>query len=492
MTQSRIVTDLQQQLMTLEQGPTNTATASISDIRSDTWQRIRARLRFMLGEATFNSWFNHVQPASQDAHCYAVSVPTRFLSEWLHSNYRDQLLQAIQDELPTISRVDIIIANTQHAQAITASVNEQQASAVAQLAQSSAALPEQEENAAAFFGSSLDPRFTFAEFMEGSSNALAYAAAQAIASGGNTLPGTNPLYLKAGVGRGKTHLMQAIAHAIEEKQPSRRVLYLSAERFMLAFVRAIRNKTVIDFKDQFRDIDVFMVDDIQFICGKASTQEEFQHTFNALMDAGKQVVIASDRSPFELEGLDERMRSRLAGGLTVDIAAADSNLRSAIVASKARQAGMNLSDDVTYFLADNITANIRELEGALNRLIAHTSLMRQDITLELAQDILRDSIRMQRRDVSIADIQKTVSKHFDVSVNEICSKRRAQRYAKPRHFAMYLAKQLTAHSLPEIGRKFGGRDHTTVMHAVRRVDDLIVRDSAIANDIKTLTRVLQN
>jgi chromosomal replication initiator protein len=336
----------------------------------------------------------------------------------------------------------------------------------------------------------LDQRFTFENFVVGKSNELAHASARKIADA--TAVPFNPLYLYGGVGLGKTHLMHAIAWHIRSRDPGRKVIYLSAEKFMFQFIRALRFKDTVSFKQLFRSVDVLMIDDVQFISGKNSTQEEFFHTFNALVDQNRQIIISGDKSPSDLEGMEERLRSRLGWGLAADIHPTDYELRLGILQSKAERAGAkHVPLKVLEFLAHRITSNIRELEGALNRVLAYSSLVGRPITLETAQEVLQDLLRANDRRVTIEEIQKRVAEHFNIRIADMHSARRARAVARPRQVAMYLAKQLTSRSLPEIGRKFGGRDHTTVMHAVRKIEELREIDSSFAEDIDLLRRMLE-
>src|ERR1041385_6055695 len=336
----------------------------------------------------------------------------------------------------------------------------------------------------------LDPRFTFENFVVGKSNELAHAAALRVAEP-RSVP-FNPLFLYGGVGLGKTHLMHSVAWHIKRRIPARRVIYLSAEKFMYQFIRALRQKNVMTFKEQFRSVDVLMIDDVQFITGKESTQEEFFHTFNALVDQNRQVVISADKSPHDLEGIEERMRSRLGWGLVADIHPTTYELRLGILQSKAEQSGLRLPQKIMEFLAHKIVSNVRELEGAANRNPAQLPLVGRDITLESAQDLLHDLVRANERRITIDEIQRRVAEHFNIKMAEMTSSRRARVVARPRQVAMNLAKQLTSRSLPEIGRKFGGRDHTTVIHAVKKIEELIASDRALAEDVELLRRMLQN
>jgi chromosomal replication initiator protein len=336
----------------------------------------------------------------------------------------------------------------------------------------------------------LDPRFTFENFVVGKSNELAYAAARRVAEA-RTVP-FNPLFLYGGVGLGKTHLMHGIAWHIRTATPNRRVIYLSAEKFMYQFIRALRHKNTMAFKEQFRSVDVLMIDDVQFISGKDSTQEEFFHTFTALVDQNRQVIISADKSPSDLEGLEERMRSRLGWGQVADIHPTTYELRLGILQAKAEILKADIPSKVLEFLAHKITSNVRELEGALTRIVAHATLVGRAVTIETTQDVLHDLLRANDRRVTIEEIQKRVAEHFNIKISDMHSARRARAVARPRQVAMYLAKQLTSRSLPEIGRKFGGRDHTTVMHAVRKIEELRALDSSFSEDVDLLRRMLES
>uniref|UniRef100_UPI001CD63930 chromosomal replication initiator protein DnaA n=1 Tax=Xinfangfangia pollutisoli TaxID=2865960 RepID=UPI001CD63930 len=343
-------------------------------------------------------------------------------------------------------------------------------------------------------GAPLDQRFTFDSFVVGKPNELAHAAARRVAEGG---PVTfNPLFLYGGVGLGKTHLMHAIAHELQQRRPELRVLYLSAEQFMYRFIQALREKQVMDFKSLFRSVDVLMVDDVQFIAGKDSTQEEFFHTFNALVDQNKQIVISADRAPGEIKDLEERIKSRLQCGLVVDLHPTDYELRLGILQQKAdfyrsQYKGLAISPLVMEFLAHRITTNVRVLEGALTRLYAFASLVGREITLDLAQECLADILRASDRKLTIEEIQRKVAEHYNVRLSDMIGPKRLRTIARPRQVAMYLAKQLTSRSLPEIGRRFGGRDHTTIMHGVRKIEELKAIDSQLADDLQLLKRLLQ-
>jgi chromosomal replication initiator protein len=335
----------------------------------------------------------------------------------------------------------------------------------------------------------LDPRFTFDNFVVGKPNELAYAAARRVAD--TESPAFNPLFLYGGSGLGKTHLMHSIAWHIRTNYPKRRVIYMSAEKFMYQFVRALRFKDTVSFKEQFRSVDVLMIDDVQFIGGKDSTQEEFFHTFNALVDRNRQVIISADKSPQDLDRMEERLRSRLGWGLVADLHPVNYELRLGILHAKTEKCGCSVPDKVLEFLAHKIASNVRELEGALNRIVAHAQLVGRTISLEMTQEVLSDVLRASERRVTIDEIQKKVAEHYNVRVADMHSARRSRSVARPRQVAMYLAKQLTPRSLPEIGRKFGGRDHTTVIHAVRKIEELSAYDAAFREDVELLLRLLK-
>ena len=404
-----------------------------------------------------------------------ISVPTRFMRDWIESQYAERLVSLWTLEAGFVEGVDVFVTGNE------AEDND------ALPAASPAALRETE--AQNNISAPLDPRFTFENFIVGKPNELAFAAARRVAEA-ETAP-YNPLFLYSGVGLGKTHLMHAIAWHIRQTRPEKRAVYLSAEKFMYQFIRALRFRDTVAFKEQFRSVDVLMIDDVQFIAGKDSTQEEFFHTFNALVDQNRQIVISADKSPNDLEGMEERMKSRLGWGLVADIHPTTYELRYGILQAKADELKIDIPPKILEFLAHKITSNVRELEGALNRIVAYANLVGRPISLETTQDVLHDVLRANDRKVTIEEIQKRVAEHFNIRLSEMYSSRRARAVARPRQIAMYLAKQLTARSLPEIGRKFGGRDHTTVMHAVRKVEELKATDNGFSEDVELLRRMLE-
>jgi chromosomal replication initiator protein len=457
------------------------------------WARVRARLRQEVGELAYRSWLKPLTLGEIRDTKLRLVVPTRFMRDWINSHYAERLKALWAAENATIADVEICIQPVVIAKARADIEESEPAPAVEPAPAATARRPVNGRPGDPFdddISAPLDPRFTFANFVVGKPNELAYAAAQRVADSAS-VP-FNPLYLYGGVGLGKTHLMHAIAHAIRERDPSRRVIYLSAEKFMYKFIRALRYQNTVAFKEQFRSVDVLMIDDVQFIAGKDATQEEFFHTFNALVDQNRQIVISADKSPSDLDGLEERMRSRLGWGLVADIHATTYELRLGILQSKAEQAKAPVPQKVLEFLAHKITSNVRELEGALNRVIAHSTLVGRDVTLETVQEVLQDLLRANDRRITIEEIQIRVAQHFNIKVAEMHSPRRARAVARPRQVAMYLAKQLTSRSLPEIGRKFGNRDHTTVMHAVRKIEELRATDSSMNEDVELLRRMLQS
>src|ERR1700686_1179044 len=465
------------------------------------WQRVKDQLRKQLGEDVFSSWFGRMELDAADNGAVRLSVPTRFLRTWIQAHYSEHVLAKWQAEDATITRLELSVRST----AIRPPVVKPKPAEPAMLSREMRETMDGVESRAstpymslheALGGSPLDPRLTFENFIVGRSNTLAHAAAKQVATTprGEQLM-FNPLYIHAAVGLGKTHLLQAITWA--GNGADRKVLYLTAERFMYGFVSALKTQTTLAFKEAVRAIDVLVIDDLQFLQGR-STQAEFCHTLNTLIDAGRQVVIASDRPPADLESLDDRVRSRLAGGLVVEIGSLGEELRLEILKSRTAAArlyhpGFEMPAPVLAFVAKAVTHNGRDLEGAVNRLLAHNKLTGQPVTLEMAEREMRDLIRPQEpRRVRIEDIQRVVPRQYNVSRADLLSSRRTANVVRPRQVAMYLAKILTLRSLPEIGRRFGGRDHTTVLHAVRKIEALAGNDTTFAEEIEGLKRQLQD
>ena len=459
-------------------------TSAIDETLANAWLRASQKLNTRLGDAIFRSWLKPLRFMGASANNIQLAVPTRFMREWINKNY--------------LADIDAVWAEEIASQGYGIEFVVSEAAPAAEAPQTISVLTPQswqsDSNTEADLqmSATLDPRYTFENFVVGKPNELAHAAARRVAESNGVVQGGNPLFLYGGVGLGKTHLMHAIAWHIRKNNPSRRVLYLSAEKFMYQFIRALRFKEALAFKEHFRSVDVLMIDDVQFISGKDSTQEEFFHTFNALIDQNKQLVITGDRSPSNLEGIEERVRSRLGWGLVADIHTTSYELRLGILQSKIEQMkDVQVPQKVLEFLAHKITSNVRELEGSLNRVVAHATLVGRPITLETTQEVLHDLLRANDRRLSIEDIQKQVANHYNIKVSDMHSARRSRVVARPRQVAMYLAKKLTSKSLPEIGRRFGGKDHTTVMHAVKRVEELTTSDHEFSQDLEMLTRLLQ-
>ncbi len=471
---------------------------SLSD--QERWVRVQQRLRAAVGEENFKSWFGAMEHDAIDGDVVRLSLPTQFLKNWVQSHYADKLLACWKAELETIRRIDVVHrspvlrdATIKIKPAEPVETNRETRSVERE--PRGMQLPAQAAHEA-LGGSPLDARLAFDTFVVGRSNTLAHAAAKQVALARRGEPVMfNPLYVHAGVGLGKTHLLQAIAWA-GNGIPDRKVLYLTAEKFMYGFVAALKAQTALAFKEALRGIDVLVIDDLQFLQGK-STQVEFCHTLNALIDAGRQVVIAADRPPSDLESLDDRVRSRLAGGLVVEMGSLEEELRLEILksraaAARAHHAGFDVPAPVLSFIARSITHNGRDLDGALNRLLASNKLTGLPVTMDMAERAVRDLIRPQEpKRVKIEDIQRIVARQYNVSRADLLSSRRTANVVRPRQIAMYLAKTLTLRSLPEIGRRFGGRDHTTVLHAVRKIENLVGNDNVLAEEVDILKRLLQ-
>ena len=447
----------------------------------DEWGSIAQRLLKTVGQNNFTTWIEPIAPGPVADGIATLFVPTNFFGNYVSQNFSDLILHELRNEGVDVSRLNYVLA-AQPAMPVT---------------KSTARIPTQttpEPRKNPMHAAPLDPRFTFDTFVVGKPNELAHAAAKRVAEGG---PVTfNPLFLYGGVGLGKTHLMHAIAQELRINRPEINVLYLSAEQFMYRFVQALRDRKMMDFKEIFRAVDVLMVDDVQFIAGKDSTQEEFFHTFNALVDQNKQIIISADRAPTDIKDLEERVKSRLQCGLVVDLHPTDYELRLGILQTKVETQRkmyptLSVEDGVLEFLAHRITSNVRVLEGALTRLFAFASLVGREINMELTQDCLADVLRSSERKVTVEEIQRKTSEHYNIRLSDMIGPKRLRSYARPRQVAMYLCKQLTSRSLPEIGRRFGGRDHTTVMHGVRRIEELKVSDGQIAEDIDLLRRALE-
>ncbi|MEW6454049.1 MAG: chromosomal replication initiator protein DnaA [Pseudomonadota bacterium] len=465
------------------------------------WARVKDRLRAEVGDDIFQSWFARMELERIDNGVAHLSVPTRFLKSWIASHYTDRVVACWQAEHAEVQKIDVsvrsaVIRTAPPKVKAPEAIDAREPRSRMDLGDLRAAFAPVSTGHDALGGSPLDLRLTFDSFVVGRSNTLAHAAAKQVAVARRGEPVMfNPLYVHAGVGLGKTHLLQAITWA-GNNGSDRKVLYLTAEKFMYGFVSALRTQTALAFKEALRGIDVLVIDDLQFLQGK-STQAEFCHTLNALIDAGRQVVIAADRPPTDLESLDDRVRSRLAGGLVVEMGPLGEELRLEILkfrvaAARQYHPGFDVPPPVLAFIAKSVTHNGRDLEGAVNRLLAHNKLTGQPVTMEMAEREVRDLIRPQEpKRVKIEDIQRIVARQYNVSRADLLSSRRTANVVRPRQVAMYLAKTLTLRSLPEIGRRFGGRDHTTVLHAVRKIEGLVGNDTMLADEIEVLKRQLQ-
>lgn len=450
------------------------------------WVIVKEVISSEIGSGHAKSWIDPLELLGIENEFLVLGATNAFSKDWIENHYLTALVKAWKQINMVIQGIKIVVlpstvkvanANS-HIQTVSTNVTK---------IESFESFEADEHDS--YTGGSLDNRFTFENFVVGKPNELAYAAALRVAE--SSTPQFNPLFLYGGVGLGKTHLMHAIAWKIRQCHPNRKVIYLSAEKFMYQFVRALRYKDMVSFKDQFRAVDVLMIDDVQFISGKDTTQEEFFHTFNALVDKNHQVIVSADKSPSDLENMEERLKSRLGWGLVADIHPTTYELRLGILQAKAHALNIKMPKEVLEFLAFKITSNIRELEGALNRILAHASLVGRAISLDTTQEVLRDLLRSNDQRLTVEEIQRKVAEYFNIKMSDMVTNRRMQNIARPRQVAMYLAKQLTSKSLPEIGRKFGGRDHTTILHAVKKVQELASDDFDFANDVEILKRSLQ-
>jgi len=440
------------------------------------WSSITSELKKSLDKDTFQNWIKPIYFESLIDTSLTLSVPTRFLRDWIIKNYASVIKKAYMDQGHSIDKLAILVKeNNDRIIPGTEVIYEDKG--------------DEEDTYYDDISAPLDPKFTFDNFIVGKPNELAYAAAQRVAQ--SEVVSFNPLFLYGGVGLGKTHLMHAVAWNIKKRNPKKNVVYLTAEKFMYQFIKALRFKNIMSFKEQFRSVDVLMIDDVQFIIGKDNTQEEFFHTFNTLIDKKRQIIISADKSPADLDGLEDRLKSRLGWGLVADIHPLTYELRLGILQAKAEQKSIKLKQEVMEFLANKITNNVREMEGALNRLAVHASIQESEISVDLVKDVLKDLLRTNSRKITIDEIQKKVVEHYNIKLSDMHSPRRSRSVARPRQVAMYLAKSITTRSLPEIGRKFGGRDHTTVIHAIKTIEEIMVNDPNLAEDIELLTRILQ-
>ncbi len=466
----------------------------IFDMNFD-WQDVQTTLKQKIGNTAFETWVKPISFGAVKSGLLTLFVPTKFMQEWVENHYLDAIKTSLTLHNPEVTDINLKVRplasnKKQEGLVTTNNLSTPVASPAPKKLDFSSSQVSLEGNSADsydLFNYYLDTRFTFDEFIVGSSNEFAAAAALKVAE--NKDVSFNPLYIYSGVGHGKTHLMHAIAWKIKELTPKRKVVYLSAEKFMYNFINAIRFNDTFSFKEKFRSIDVLMIDDIQFLTNKGSTQAEFCNTFNALVDQGKQLILSADTAPQNLQGIEERLKTRMCSGLVADIAPTSYDLRAGILQKKADSLQASIPEDVIDFLANKITTNVRELEGALKKVVAYSQLVGGDINLERTKNVLKDTLIAYDRKVTIDEIQRKVSEHFKIKVSEMQSKRREREVARPRQIAMYLAKKLTTRSLPEIGRKFD-RDHTTVIHAVKTIEDLSKTNHIIAEDVSLLCKML--
>ena len=448
------------------------------------WLIVLKKLNSEYGNEIFNSWIKNISIKNIDEDVLYFTVPTRFIRDWITSHYLDKIIFFLNQENPQIKRVKINIDNTLSANML----NLENGNNI-----------DDKKN---FFSNPknyaddwpLDERFTFDRFVVGKSNKLAFASAKRFCE--NEQANFNPLYIYGGVGLGKTHLLHSIGWDLKEKNKNCSVLYLSAERFMFQFIKSLRQKDTMSFKQKFRSVDVLILDDVQFMIGKVSTQEEFFHTFNSLLDMNKKVIISGDRSPNDLGSFSDRMKSRLSGGLVVDIMPAEYELRYSIIKNKYKELcesnsnQFQLDEEVLSFLAKTITTNVRELEGALNKVHTFSNILGKKIDIDLTKSVLKDLLKSSSKKITIDEIQNKVVNYYNIKIDDLISSRRIRTFARPRQIAMYLAKKFTTRSLPEIGRKFGGRDHTTVIHAVKKIDELKEKDNKIDEDINLISQMI--
>lgn len=470
------------------------------------WAVVCKNLRSDLGESVANSWIKPLNFGRVEDGVLFVGAPSMFMRDWVQNNYADRILQHWMSawnkefgESCNAKLIEVYVeknkgdsgsndsadgAESSEFGAANSDGSGARGSEKGRSENGSDNKPEKND-----IGVPLDPKLTFENFVVGKPNELAYAAALRVAESDKVA--FNPLFLYGSVGLGKTHLMNAIAWSIKSRDPNRTIAYLSAEKFMYQFVRAVRYKDTMAFKEQFRSVDVLMIDDIQFICGKDSTQEEFFHTFNALVDNKRQVIVSADKSPSDLDGMEERLKSRLGWGLVADIHPTTYELRLGILQAKATDASVPIPDKVLEFVAHKVTSNVRELEGALNRIIANAVFVGREITVDSAREVLSDLLRTCERKVTVEEIQKKVANHYAIKLSDMSSARRLRQVALPRQVAMYLSKKFTTLSLPEIGKNFGGRDHTTVIHAIKKIESDMETDVGLAEDIRLLSQVLE-
>jgi chromosomal replication initiator protein len=467
------------------------------------FDRVMLKLKSRLGAEVFSSWFGRLKLVETSKSVARLSVPTPFLRAWINNHYLALIAELWREENPALLKVEIVVRSAiRHAaEQIAAEPMVEPQLRLKTAAEAFSArdrrgiLPGAADGASHVIGSSLDARYTFASFVEGNSNRVAHAAARTVAESGMGAVRFNPLFIHASVGLGKTHILQAVAAEAIARNPANRVVYLTAEYFMWRFATAIRDNSALTFKEQLRDIDLLIIDDMQFLQGK-SIQNEFCHLLNLLIDSAKQVVVAADRPPAELESLDARVRSRLQGGVSLEILAPDYAMRldilkTRLAAAQAQDSSIKIPDAVLQHIANTVTGTGRDLEGAFNQVLFRRTF-EPDLSIERIDEILSHLVRQgEPKRVRVEDIQRIVARHFNVPRSDLLSNRRTRTIVRPRQVAMYLAKTLTPRSLPEIGRRFGGRDHTTVLHAVRKIEGEQSKDLKLSQELEILKRLIQ-
>ncbi|HXQ30721.1 MAG TPA: chromosomal replication initiator protein DnaA [Steroidobacteraceae bacterium] len=461
----------------------------MSTAAASPWIECLRQLEAEVPEQLFNVWVRPLQ-AVDDGSVIRLLAPNRFVVEWVRLNLLDRIGELLRADVQDASHAPPHVLLEVGTRAFPTPAAEAAAAAPATTAPSATAGNRPSRASALFSGARVNPECTFDSFVEGKSNQLAKAAARQVAD--NPGRAYNPLFVYGGVGLGKTHLIHAVANAMRAKRPQARVSYVHSERFVSDMVRALQHNTIADFKQSYRTLDALLIDDIQFFAGKERSQEEFFHTFNALLEGQQQVILTCDRYPKEVAGLEERLKSRFGWGLTVSIDPPELETCVAILMSKAQSAQVELPEEVAFFIAKRIRSNVRELEGALRRVAANAQFTGRPITLDFAKEALRDLLALQEKLVTVENIQKTVAEYYKIRVADLLSKRRSRSIARPRQLAMALAKELTNHSLPEIGDAFGGRDHTTVLHACRRIKELREIERRMGEDFSNLLRTLTN
>lgn len=480
-------------------------------VGDDVFERLTAKLKARVGSEIYSSWFGRLKLDDLSKSVVRLSVPTAFLRSWINNHYSELLTELWQEENAQILKVEVVVRGVSRVvrTAAPAETNETIDAKSSSVMREKVVFPVGQPSAerrgstvvaesasGSVLGSPLDPRYTFDSFIDGASNRVALAAARTIAEAGSSAVRFNPLFIHASVGLGKTHLLQAIAAAALQRQEKARVVYLTAEYFMWRFATAIRDNNALSFKEQLRDIDLLVIDDMQFLQGK-SIQHEFCHLLNTLLDSAKQVVVAADRPPSELESLDVRVRSRLQGGVALEVAAPDYEmrvemLRRRLATAQVEDSSLHIDDDILAHVARTVTGSGRELEGAFNQLLFRQSF-EPNLSIDRVDELLGHLTRVgEPKRIRIEEIQRIVARHYNVSKQDLLSNRRTRTIVKPRQVAMYLAKMLTPRSLPEIGRRFGGRDHTTVLHAVRKIEDLVGADGKLAQELELLKRLIND